>query len=65
MAIIFCPKAPYIKLMGIFRYMIIGWKVVINGKRKFTHDTVLACFDYCVANGLSTKIVKCIMSKKK
>lgn len=44
--------------------MIIGWKVIVKGRRVFTHETVLACFDYCVVNGLSTKIVKPINKGK-
>ena len=44
--------------------MIIGWRVTIKGKRLFTNDSVLACFDWCVANGYSTKNVKPIINKE-
>ena len=46
--------------MLYIRIMIIGWKVVVNGEVLFEHVNVLPCFDYCVENNLSTKMVKAV-----
>ena len=59
-------------MIGVYiRIMIIGWKVVrskvvVNKvvvseeKVLFTSVNVLPCFDYCVENNLSTKMVKAV-----
>lgn len=44
--------------------MIIAWKVTVNKVVVFSNESVLACYDYCVANKLDTKIVKPIFKKE-